>query len=283
MEKKAPSQQFEEEMKGFGVDLEWNLLSGRARAQRRLPCRIRFVSSRRQREFPSSEFSCPSEACDAKSRIPRQFKKPQDKPCKPSVRWQVVADSSGIARGSSPYVFVGYSMGAWVAYEALCVASKEGLPLPTRFIAAAMVSPNLPAGMRPWKCTSSLDTAAFQDQLRAWSCNEILFHPEMWAAYEPLLRADHRMLDSYKFTDMKGELKVPCSVFRGHEDKQLADDALFVGWFEVLGQTGNEKKAEVTLVEGDHGLVFNAANRQAFFKRLTDLLDSVLLAIEYGQ
>ncbi|KAL8432394.1 hypothetical protein ACSSS7_004644 [Eimeria intestinalis] len=111
-----------------------------------------------------------------------------------------------IAPGSCPYVFVGYSMGCWVAYEVACLAKKEGLPLPLHFIAASMVSPNLPKKMRPWKCTSTLDTEKFQDQLRAWNCNEVLFHPDMWMAYEPLLRADHNMLDLYEYTDMKGTL-----------------------------------------------------------------------------
>lgn len=67
-----------------------------------------------------------------------------------------------IASGNCPYVLVGYSMGSWIAYELLCMAKREGLPLPVHFIIAAMVSPDLPKTMRPWKCTATLDTHGFQ-------------------------------------------------------------------------------------------------------------------------
>lgn len=76
---------------------------------------------------------------------------------------------------------------------------------------------------------------------------------------------------------------VPCSIFRGKQDLQLADESLFQGWFEVLGQEANNKANSITLIEGDHGLVFNSAQREAFFNRIVDILDSVLLSIEYGQ
>lgn len=185
-----------------------------------------------------------------------------------------------IANGNCPYVLIGYSMGSWIAYELLCLAKKEGLPLPVHFIVGAMVSPSLPKTMRPWKCTATLDTPGFQNQLRAWNCNEVLFQRDMWAAYEPLLRADHNMLDLYEPTDMHGELEVPCSVFRGKQDQQLADESLFEGWFKVLGQ-GNS--GTIIAVDGDHGLVFDPSNRRGFFNRIVDILDGVLLGIEYGQ
>lgn len=59
-------------------------------------------------------------------------------------------------------MLLGYSMGAWIAYEVLCLAKQKGLPLPLHFIPAAMVSPDLPKAQRPWKCTATLDTAGFQ-------------------------------------------------------------------------------------------------------------------------
>lgn len=188
-----------------------------------------------------------------------------------------------IMKGNCPYVLMGYSMGAWIAYEVLCLAKKEGLPLPVHLIVAAMVSPNLPKALRPWKCTATLDTSGFQNQLRAWNCNEVLFQKDMWAAYEPLLRADHNMLDLYEYTDMNGVLDVCCSIFRGKQDQQLTDESLFQGWFEVLGQKEKTQKNSIIAIEGDHGLVFDSNNRREFFNRVVDILDSVLLGIEYGQ
>lgn len=188
-----------------------------------------------------------------------------------------------IERGNCPYVLLGYSMGAWIAYEVLCLAKKKGLPLPLHFIAAAMVSPDLPKAQRPWKCTATLDTAGFQNQLREWNCNEVLFQKDMWASYEPLLRADHNMLDTYERTEMEEPLEVPCSVLRGKQDRQLTNDKLFQGWFKLFGQEAESATNAIITVEGNHGLVFDSVNRKEFFNRIIDILDKVLLGIDYGQ
>lgn len=187
-----------------------------------------------------------------------------------------------IRRGNCPYVLIGYSMGSWVAYEVCCLAWKEALPMPAHFIVAAMVSPNLPKTLRPWNCTATLDTPSFQNQLRAWNCNEVLFERDMWAVYEPLLRADHNMLDLYEPTKTNEKLDVPCTIFKGKQDIQLADESLFEGWFKVLGQEG-KKGANLNLVDGDHGLIFHPANRRDFFTRIVTVLDNVILSTEYGQ
>lgn len=81
---------------------------------------------------------------------------------------------------------------------------------------------------------------------------------------------------------------VPISVFRGDRDKQLADVSLFSGWFNLLrhqntSSNSNTSSNTVVSIPGDHGLVFNAADRAAFFNKVVEVLDSVLLGIEYGQ
>ncbi|CDJ37663.1 Thioesterase, related [Eimeria tenella] len=193
-----------------------------------------------------------------------------------------------ISKGCCPYVLVGYSMGCWLAFEVLQQAKLEALLLPLHFVAAAMVSPDLPPHRRPWTATAALDTAAFQNQLRQWNCNEVLFQKDMWAAYEPLLRADHNMLDEYQPTDLT-PLDIPCSVFRGSRDLQLADNSLFEGWFRLLRSKPAAAAAaaaagpQVQTLDGDHGLVFDPNGRKNFFNKIVEVLDGVLLAIEYGQ
>lgn len=59
-------------------------------------------------------------------------------------------------------MLVGYSMGAWIAYEVLCLLQQYHLAPPVHFVAVAMVSPDLPIHLRPWKRTASLDTQGFQ-------------------------------------------------------------------------------------------------------------------------
>lgn len=184
-----------------------------------------------------------------------------------------------ITHGNCPYVVIGYSMGSWLAFEICQLALKENLQLPVHFIATAMISPNVPVTERPWKPTSTLDTQAFQEQLRNWGCNDVLFEPDMWKIYEPLLRADHNMLDTYIPKDAKEPLGIPCSVIRGKDDVHLSNNELFMGWFDVL-YTPEEKYIIDT--EGDHGLIFDAKHRENLFNKVIDILEKVLLEAEYG-
>nr|CEL67734.1 TPA: GK18150, related [Neospora caninum Liverpool] len=138
-----------------------------------------------------------------------------------------------------PYVLVGYSMGSWVAYELACAIAKRRetdtkFRLPGRMILASMVSPDTPPSERPWRETRHLSDSEFQEELRGWSCNEILFQPDLWAAYGKLLRADHLLLDEYIPTKRDAPLGVPCSVFRARDDLKLQSPSHFVNWFSLV-------------------------------------------------
>lgn len=121
------------------------------------------------------------------------------------------------------------------------------------------------------------------------------------------------MLDTYERTEMEGALgkppstcrfflcgdvlpikekqffvqflfsEVPCSVFRGKQDRQLSNEELFQGWFKLFGQDAEKATKAIIIVEGNHGLVFDSANRAKFFNRIIDILDKILLGIDYGQ
>jgi medium-chain acyl-[acyl-carrier-protein] hydrolase len=40
-----------------------------------------------------------------------------------------------------------------------------------------------------------------QDECRQWDINDVVFTPAMWRVYEPLLRADFKLFDEYKYRD----------------------------------------------------------------------------------
>nr|CEL75214.1 TPA: 3-ketoacyl-CoA reductase, putative [Toxoplasma gondii VEG] len=138
-----------------------------------------------------------------------------------------------------PYVLVGYSMGSWIAYELACAIAKRKeinteFRLPVRMILACMVSPDTPPNKRPWRETRYLTDPEFQEELRGWSCNEILFQSDLWAAYGKLLRADHLLLDDYIPTKREEPLGVPCSIFRARGDLKLQSPSHFVNWFSLV-------------------------------------------------
>ena len=45
-----------------------------------------------------------------------------------------------------------------------------------------------------------LNANGVQDECRAWDINNIIFEPSMWTMYQPMLRADFSLFDSYEFT-----------------------------------------------------------------------------------
>lgn len=100
-----------------------------------------------------------------------------------------------------PLVIAGHSLGALCAYELACAMRHQNLPLPKHLILSCMVSPDTPPTERPWTPASVLTSAELQDECRAWSINPAVFEPSLWSIYEPILRDDFAVLDTYSFLD----------------------------------------------------------------------------------
>ncbi|KAI8463499.1 MAG: Alpha/Beta hydrolase protein [Monoraphidium minutum] len=106
------------------------------------------------------------------------------------------------------YFVVGHSVGAWAACEFLLLARSRGLPMPAAAFLSAMPSPDIPEGERPWRRQAALGDAEFKargrgegggglEECRGWDINEVVFSPDLWPAFQPLLRADFRLFDEY--------------------------------------------------------------------------------------
>lgn len=57
---------------------------------------------------------------------------------------------------------VAHSLGAWLAYEFLCHARHEGLPMPSQVFLSAMPYPSIPQCHRPWRPQHKLQEKEFQ-------------------------------------------------------------------------------------------------------------------------
>ncbi|PFH37330.1 hypothetical protein BESB_037880 [Besnoitia besnoiti] len=161
-----------------------------------------------------------------------------------------------LASSHVPYVLVGYSMGCWIAYELACALAKKkqadaSVRLPVRMILASMVSPDTIPKDRPWRETRNLSDQEFQEELRGWSCNDVLFQPDLWSAYGQLLRADHRLLDDYVPTTPENPLGVPCSVFRARDDLKLKSPSYFFNWFSLLERDCSAREKKVSALKRD--------------------------------
>ncbi|GIL69908.1 hypothetical protein Vretifemale_675, partial [Volvox reticuliferus] len=97
-----------------------------------------------------------------------------------------------------PYAVLSHSFGVWISFELLRAVRRVGLPLPRVWCLSAMPYPDVPHGRRPWRQQRTLDDADFKDEVRGWDVNEVVFTPDMWPLYEPILRADFTIFDEYE-------------------------------------------------------------------------------------
>jgi len=105
-----------------------------------------------------------------------------------------------------PYIIWGHSMGTWVAFEFLILARKIGLPMPKAAFLMAFPAPHMPVAQRPWHRSQRLKDDALKEELLNWDkghfsgAGKVVFDQPGWKdTWEPLMRADFRVFDEYKF------------------------------------------------------------------------------------
>ena len=93
------------------------------------------------------------------------------------------------------YCVVGHSMGTWLAYELLLAISKKQLALPMHLFISAFPSPG--GNDFSWKRNNLLCDTEFQEELRQWGVNPLLFKEAYWGTFKNMLRKDFTIFDEY--------------------------------------------------------------------------------------
>ena len=116
-----------------------------------------------------------------------------------------------------PYALYGHSLGAKVAFETSMELRRRGLPAPVYFFAAASAAPTVP-WTRPLVHSLS-DFELLQEIQRRYGGvpQGILANQELWPFLVPALRADIRILETYRYADAL-PLSCPITCFCGTSD-----------------------------------------------------------------
>lgn len=136
---------------------------------------------------------------------------------------------SGIeAELTVPYALFGHSMGALVAYEMTLRAVGRGLPLPVWVGVSARTAPQ-PAG--PDRPYHELPDAELRTRLNllGGTPDGIFDDPELWSVFEPVIRADLRLVEEWRPAPGAGPLPVALSAYAGAGDAH-ASPARMAGW-----------------------------------------------------
>lgn len=164
-------------------------------------------------------------------------------------------------RSAHPYALFGYSMGAVLAYELGRRLLRRGLPAPEAFFVLACNPPDrLLGGREP---IHALASGAFWQAILdlGGTPKEIADSAEAKALFEPILRNDFRICETYRHRPDGGRLECPTHVFIADGDT-MADEATATAWRDVVG-------GDFTLhsLQGNHML-----ERSAFVALLDRLL-----------
>ena len=143
-----------------------------------------------------------------------------------------------------PFIFLGYSMGAKIAFEVMNRLAELGLRLPEHFIALACRAPHLPLKR---KKIHNLDDDLFIKELKNFGGTpcEVLKNRELMSLVIPTLRSDFKLFENYQY---KGNRKFDCliSIVGGNKDTDISIDDL-KSWALHFNQAPC-----IEVLDGDH-------------------------------
>jgi surfactin synthase thioesterase subunit len=155
---------------------------------------------------------------------------------------------------SGPYAIYGHSLGSLMGYLTARRLAEAGLSAPRHLFLTGSAGPAAPRRRPP---LHGLDRAAFFESLRELGgCpREVLDNEEIMDFYEPILRADFKMVECYRH--QPGEpIDVPMQIL--YADREEIEAGEIDYW-------KRETRAEVgiTCLPGDHFFIYPHAPRVA--------------------
>ncbi|GGP31316.1 thioesterase [Streptomyces variabilis] len=129
-----------------------------------------------------------------------------------------------------PYALFGHSMGALLAYEITRRAVGRGLPWPVWVGVSARPAPQL---VVPGRRYHALPGGELRDRLKdlGGTPDSVFDDPGLWDLFEPVIRGDLRLVETWRHTAGAGPLPVALSAYAGAEDRH-ASPARMAGWDE---------------------------------------------------
>ncbi|MEU6556613.1 alpha/beta fold hydrolase [Streptomyces sp. NPDC046915] len=127
----------------------------------------------------------------------------------------------------APFAFFGHSMGAMVAYELTrrLVAGDHRTPVWLGLSACGAPRPDEPPARLPARELSDEELRRQVARLGG-TPPKVLDHPGLWRHFAPVIRADLRLVSSWRPAPADTPLPVPVSLFGGARDTAVGLDAL---------------------------------------------------------
>lgn len=149
---------------------------------------------------------------------------------------------------SSPYVIYGHSMGTLVGYLLVHKMIKQALPLPQHLFFTGRMGPAVADTKKNRHLLAKED---FKNELRELGGvpEEVLSNQELFDFFEPVLRADFQIVDTYAHQVLE-KLPIPISVAIGTEEEITLAEAQ--AW-----QDETSFPIEVKVLSGAHFFIYD--------------------------
>jgi medium-chain acyl-[acyl-carrier-protein] hydrolase len=177
-------------------------------------------------------------------------------PVAPDLTAVAIQVADGIApQLDRPYVLLGHSMGAWLAFELARELRRRNARLPELLVVAASAAPDAPRSAEP---LNTLPDDQFVNRLRQRFDGippAVRDNPELLALVLPMLRADVRLVETYQYQP-EPPLDVEVLALGGTEDPSVSAAEL-AGW-----RKHTTAKFSVRLLPGGHFFLFRGDGPQ---------------------
>lgn len=147
-----------------------------------------------------------------------------------------------------PYAIYGHSMGAKIAYLLALRIRDEGKAAPLHLFISGTDAPSVPSKSAPRHLLPKEEFVTAVKELGGLP-DEILEHEEMLEYFEPILRADFKVSESYQHKRVL-PLKSPLTVMVG--DKEDMEDEDILEW-----QSETEVPIKLYKLPGNHFFIYN--------------------------
>jgi medium-chain acyl-[acyl-carrier-protein] hydrolase len=162
------------------------------------------------------------------------------------------------------YYIFGHSMGSLIAFELYYKLLKEGDELPGHLFLSGRNPPDLCTDI---KKVSYLEDVLFLDEVSKYGGvpPQLYEDEDVRKIFIPILRADFRLLEQYKYIEHEEPINCDITVFYGKND--------FSTIKEKMEQWKRHAAMDLTIVQfiGDHFFCMNPKERGQIIKRIIDI------------
>jgi surfactin synthase thioesterase subunit len=150
-----------------------------------------------------------------------------------------------------PFILLGHSMGAWLAFEMSRELRRRGARMPELLIVAASRAPHLPANDSPIHALADEQFLTALERRYGPIAPDVSGSPELMRLLLPALRADIQMVETYRYSQ-EPPLDTEILAMGGSDDAAISP-AHLEGWRRHAARA-----CSVRLLPGGHFFLFDA-------------------------